>query len=75
MRNEDVLKKTSGIGFKEKFGYALGDAANVFVFGLVGSLLQKYYTDMLLIPATAITVLFLVARLWDAINDPIWGKL
>ncbi|HHU43679.1 MAG: glycoside-pentoside-hexuronide (GPH):cation symporter [Bacillota bacterium] len=75
MRNEDVLKKTSGIGFKEKFGYALGDAANVFVFGLVGSLLQKYYTDMLLIPATAITVLFLVARLWDAINDPIWGRI
>ncbi|MFW5780723.1 MAG: MFS transporter [Bacillota bacterium] len=73
--NKEILQKTSGIGIKEKIGYALGDAGCLFVFGLVGSVLQKYYTDILLIPAAAITILFLVARLWDAVNDPLWGRI
>jgi GPH family glycoside/pentoside/hexuronide:cation symporter len=59
---------------KEKAGYALGDAASLSVFALVGSILQKYYTDVLNILPSAITLLFLIARIWDAVNDPIWGR-
>lgn len=69
-----LYEKTSGINFKDKIGYALGDTACCLVFGLVGSFLLKYYTDILLIPAQYITVLFIVARIWDAINDIIWGR-
>ena len=51
--------KTSGITISDKLGYALGDAGCLLVFGLVGSLLQKFYTDILFIDAGKITLLFL----------------
>lgn len=65
---------TKGISMKEKIAYAAGDAGCVSVLGLVSALLQKYYTDVLYIVPGAITILFLVARIWDAINDPLWGR-
>lgn len=67
--------KTYGIKFKDKMGYAFGDAANLLTFALVGSYLQMFYTDVLYIDAAKIMVLLVVARIWDAINDPIWGTI
>ena len=69
------ISRTSGIGMKDKVGYALGDFASVLVFGLVQSVLQKYYTDVLGIGVVSIMVMFIVARIWDAINDPLWGRI
>ena len=60
---------------KDKIGYALGDFASVLVFGLVQSVLQKYYTDVLGIGVVGIMVMFIVARIWDAVNDPLWGRI
>lgn len=65
--------KTYGIGLKDKVGYALGDAAGVMTFALVGSFLQMFYTNVLFIDEKKVMVLFIVARLWDAVNDPMWG--
>ena len=64
---------THGIKFKDQVGYALGDMGGILTFSLVSSFLQMFYTDSLHIPLGKITVLMLVARIWDAINDPIWG--
>lgn len=64
---------THGIGFKDKLGYALGDAGGLLSFALISSFLQMFYTDVLHIPLAQITVLMLVARIWDAVNDPMWG--
>ena len=69
------ISRTSGIGAKDKVGYAMGDAASLLVFGLVQSVLQKYYTDVLGIGVVSIMLMFIVARIWDAINDPIWGRI
>ena len=69
------ISRTSGIGAKDKIGYAMGDFASVLVFGLVQSVLQKYYTDVLGISVVSIMVMFIVARIWDAINDPLWGRI
>ena len=64
---------THGIGLKDKVGYALGDAGGLLTFSLIGSFLTVFYTDTLKIPLGQITVLMLIARIWDAINDPMWG--
>lgn len=69
--NENSL--THGIKTKDKIGYALGDTAGLLTFGLISSFLQMFYTDTLKIDPAKIAVLFLVARIWDAINDPMWG--
>lgn len=63
----------SGISAREKWGYGFGDLGMQFVFGLIASVLQKYYTDVLQIPIAMIMMLFIVARVWDAVNDPMWG--
>lgn len=68
-------KKTYGITLKDKIGYALGDTGGCLTFGIVGSFLQMFYTNVLGLPYGKIMVLFTVARLWDAINDPMWGAV
>lgn len=75
MSNQVNSIKTYGIGFKDKLGYALGDAAGVLLFSLVGVFLQMFYTDCLLISPAKISFLFLITRIWDGINDPIWGAI
>lgn len=75
MESKSYISQTSGIGARDKIGYAMGDAASLLLFGLVQSVLQKYYTDVLGIGIVSIMVMFIVARIWDAINDPIWGRI
>lgn len=64
---------THGIKFKDKLGYAMGDMGGLLTFSLIGAFQNKFYTDVLNISPAKIVILILVARLWDAINDPIWG--
>ena len=59
----------------DKIGYALGDFGCGALFMFVGSYLMLFYTDVLGISATAVGTLFIVARIWDAINDPIMGAI
>ncbi|MCW1912144.1 MFS transporter [Luteolibacter sp. GHJ8] len=63
------------LSLKEKIGYGLGDTASNFVFHSVNVLLLFYYTDVFGISAAAAGTLFVVARVWDAINDPLMGAL
>ncbi|MBR2278530.1 MAG: MFS transporter [Eubacterium sp.] len=63
------------IGIKEAAGYALGDGGNLFVLTYVSSFLKVFYTDVLKIATDKVAILFLVTRLWDAINDPLWGAI
>jgi len=72
---ESYISRTSGIRMKDKLGYAFGDVGSCLVFGLVQSVLQRFYTDILQIGIVNIMVMMIVARIWDAINDPIWGRL
>jgi GPH family glycoside/pentoside/hexuronide:cation symporter len=58
---------------KDKIGYALGDAAGLLTFSLIGAFQNKFYTDALGISPGKIVVLILIARIWDAVNDPLWG--
>ena len=65
--------KTFGITKKDSIGYAFGDFGMQASFGLIASVLQKYYTDVLMIPIASVMMLFIIARIWDAVNDPMWG--
>ncbi len=72
---QSYIARTSGIQMKDKIGYAMGDLASCLVFGLTQSVLNKYYTDVLEISVLSVMIMTIVARVWDAINDPIWGRL
>lgn len=60
---------------REKLGYGLGDTASNFVFHTFNVFLFYYYTDVFGLSAAAVGTLFLVSRLWDAVNDPIMGAI
>jgi len=61
------------LGFKEKFGYGLGDTASHFVWDMVGFWLLFFYTDIYKIPAAAAGTIMLIARFWDMASDPLMG--
>ncbi|MEH7120590.1 glycoside-pentoside-hexuronide (GPH):cation symporter [Neobacillus vireti] len=61
-------------GFRDKVGYLFGDFGNDFFFGLVGSFLMVYYTDVFHLNPAGVGGLFLLARLWDAVADISWGR-
>ena len=66
--NENKLK------LSEKISYGVGDLASNVMWGLVGSFLLYFYTDVVLIPAAATATLFLLARVLDAFIDPVIGN-
>ena len=68
-------KRQGKLPVKNYVGYAMGDMAGVITFGTIGSFLQMFYTDILHISLGSITVLMMIARIWDAINDPMCGAL
>lgn len=72
---ENTNQPVSGISWKEKFSYGMGEVASGVTFGLVQSVLQKYYTDVLGIGVISIMLLFVLARFWDAANDTICGHV
>lgn len=61
-------------GMRDKIGYLLGDFGNDFSFLLVSTFLMVFYTDIYGISASAVGTLFLIARIWDAVTDVLWGR-
>lgn len=55
---------------KEYFAYFAYGFGQCFSFGLVGTFILFFYTDILGISAIAASTIFLIARVWDAVNDP-----
>lgn len=69
------MENVNKLSMKEKLGYASGDLACNLIFQTISIFLLFFYTDVFGISAAAASTLFFVARLWDAINDPIMGAI
>jgi sugar (glycoside-pentoside-hexuronide) transporter len=59
----------------EKLGYGLGDFGSNMVWGMSITFLLYFYTDVFGISAAAAGTLLLVARIFDAMLDPIMGLI
>ncbi len=55
--------------------YGFGDMASQFVWTFVGSYLTIFYTDIVGLAPVAISAIMLIARIWDAVNDPMMGAI
>ena len=60
---------------KKKLCFASGELVYNLPWQLVSVYLAFFMTDVAMIPAAATSIIFLVARCWDAINDPLIGSL
>lgn len=69
------MKPTENVTLREKISYGFGDFASSMFWTLFSMFLLFFYTDVFGISAAAAGTMFLVARLWDTVNDPIMGML
>ncbi|GHV39115.1 sodium:galactoside symporter [Clostridia bacterium] len=59
--------------FGERLSYGVfGVGLNIF-FVLTQYFLQQYYLINAAVPASMIAVVFLLVKVWDAVNDPLFG--
>ncbi|MBI9070185.1 MAG: MFS transporter [Melioribacteraceae bacterium] len=65
----------SQVSFKEKIGFSVGEYAGSVVWQTLMFFLPIFYTDTFGLSAAAVGTMFLVVRLFDAINDPIMGTI
>ncbi len=61
--------------FKNYLGYLVCDFGNGLAFCVMSSYLSVYCSDILGISGGVISAIMIIARIWDAINDPIIGSM
>ncbi len=60
---------------KERNFFLVGLLGQNLIYAVVGSVVQVFYTDILIIPALAVSVVMGVSRVWDAANDLLMGTI
>jgi sugar (glycoside-pentoside-hexuronide) transporter len=56
-------------------GYGLGEVACQMSWYMINNYLNIFYTDVVGLSGAAISTIVLIARIWDAINDPMMGQI
>ena len=70
-----VNEHPNKIGVKEAAGYTIAEAGNMFNLTYISSYLKIFMTDVLKIAPAKAGLMFIITRLWDCINDPLWGAM
>ena len=57
------------------FAYGCGDFASNLCWTFIGSYLSVFYTDVVGLTPTIASAIMLIAKIWDGINDPMFGAI
>lgn len=68
-------KNGNDVSNLEKAGYCSIEVGNQFVWTMVSTYLSIFYTDVVGLAPAVVSIIFLVARIWDGINDPMMGAV
>ena len=71
----DATKDIGDYSNKERNVYLAGMFGQNIIYAIIGSVLQVFYTDILLIPTIAVSAIMGISRVWDGINDIIMGTV
>lgn len=74
--SENFSKKyKNSLSVWNKLGYGMGEAGSQFIWSRISSYLTLYYTDVVGLLPAGISFIMLIARIWDAVNDPMFGAI
>ena len=60
---------------KTLFAYGCGDFASNLCWTFVGSYLSVFYTDVVGMAPAIASMIMLIAKIWDGVNDPMFGMI
>lgn len=66
---------TKKLSKKTLFAYGCGDFASNLCWTFIGSYLSVFYTDVVGMTPAIASVIMLIAKIWDGINDPMFGAI
>lgn len=61
--------------WRSKLSFGIGAFGKDAVYAIVSTFFMFYLTDVRLVSPAFVGTLFLVARIWDAFNDPFMGMV
>ena len=67
------MDKNTYVPKKEWLAYGIGALGQGMVYGIMSSYISDFYLNVLKVTPIFVLLLMLLARIWDAINDPIMG--
>lgn len=63
------------LNWRTKVAYGFGEVGSQFSWGMVSSYLTVFYTDVVGLAPSLISLIMIIARVWDAVNDPMFGSI
>lgn len=77
--NQNLLKGENNmenkLSWQSKLSFGIGAFGKDAVYAIVSTFLLYYLTDVRMVAPAFVGTLFLVARIWDAFNDPFMGMV
>ena len=67
--------QTNKLSWASKISFGIGAFGKDLVYAIVGTYLMMYLTDYRSVAPAFVGTLFMVARIWDAFNDPFMGMI
>lgn len=71
----DIRKDVRPFGIRDKIGYAFGDLGCNLSFSLISAFMLDFYTQYIGIPGAIWSIIIIVTKVWDGVNDPIMGGI
>ena len=75
MSSNDLYAPKKYVGKKELWMFSIGAMGQGMIYAMMSSYISDYYVSTLQLPLGFVLSLMLLARVWDAINDPIMGVI
>ncbi len=72
---ENQVKVQEKTNLKVGFCYSFGEIGSQMSWYMINTYLTIFYTDVVGLTAVAVSAIMLIARIWDAANDPMMGMI
>ena len=74
-KKNNKLKNPNTYTGGELAGFLVGLAGQNIIYNIIATGLAFYFQSVIFLPAIACSLIFALARVWDAVNDPMMGTI